>query len=112
MIRVGIHEPDAHVRLLLEAQVRALGHEPLLDAAEEEAPRSDVDLVLVETATPRGLAFARRLRRERPDIALAVVSVSDPTDATRALAAEAHLVKPFRLAELDRVLRDVVVSRS
>ena len=102
-----------HVRLLLEAQVRALGHEPLLlDAAEEEAPGSDVDLVLVETASPRGLALARRLRRERPEIALAVVSVSDPTDATRALAAEAHLVKPFRLAELDRVLRDVGVSRS
>ena len=105
-MRIGIHEPDYHVRMLVGAQVRALGHEPvLLDDADAAPPPLELDAVLVETATEAGIAFASRMRAERRDIALAVVSVADPTAETRALAPEAHLVKPFRLKDLDRVLR-------
>lgn len=108
MIKIGIHEPDYHVRLLLEAQIRALGHEPLLlDEQTAALVRDEVDAVLVETASKAGLEFARRLRAERREIALIVVSISEPAAETRALDAVAHLTKPFKLVELERVLRDV-----
>lgn len=101
MAFVLVHEHDEHVRSLLEAQLAALGHEAFpLDMDTSSWGYLEFDVAVIEPATAQGLSLAQAVRSERPYVPLVVASVLSPTDVTRALSPVAHLVKPFRLADL------------
>jgi two-component SAPR family response regulator len=53
------------------------------------------------------LAFAWRIRKERPRVRLVLASVYPRSEATEQLRPDAYLVKPFGLAELGRALSAV-----
>ena len=100
------------MRSLLEAQLAALGYDALLSGEGSTGWSSrSFDVAVVEPATPPGLRLARELRVFRPSVPLVIASVLTPTDVTRALAPVAHLVKPFRLADLGRALAGALATR-
>ena len=103
MTTILILEHDPAVRRLLELQVRRLGRKPVLWLGADPA---EFDVALVEPAWHPAALFARRLSVERRQTPLVFVSVLEPRPETRALQPVAHLVKPVRLAELDRALSD------
>lgn len=111
MASVLVHEHDEHVRSLLVAQLAALGHEALLPGERGDWRSSRIDVALIEPATPPGLRLARHLRAERPHLPLVIASVRAPSDDTRMLLPAAHVVKPFRLADLGRALEAALSLR-
>lgn len=99
MTKVLIGEPSAEVRELLVHVLRLLGHEPLVvDAGSPAAPVPDV--FLFEPAAATQLELARALRERDPELPLVACSILPPSEATRALSPAAHVLKPFRRAEL------------
>jgi DNA-binding response OmpR family regulator len=104
--KVLLHESDPALRRLLELQLRRLGHEPVVADAGSAAVTADI--AVVEPADPAGLALARSLRAWRPELPLVFLSTREPTQTTRELTPEAHALKPWRLAELGRLLERVL----
>ena len=102
MARILIHEPHPDVRVLLEAVVRRTGHEPVGrgELTSDDTP----ELMILEPASADGLAAAARLRRRLEDLPIICASIEPPSRATKALAPIAHLVKPFRLGELEAAI--------
>jgi CheY-like chemotaxis protein len=106
--RIAIAEPSPEVRTLIEAVVRELGHEPVAVEPGGELPPCDV--LVAEPGSPLGRDAAARLRAERPGTPLVLVSIYPRGPETAALAPAAHLLKPFRLADLEAALRDAVAG--
>jgi DNA-binding response OmpR family regulator len=108
---VLVHEHDAHVRALLEAQLAALGHTPLLpgEGSDRWSP-AEIDVAVIEPVTLPGLHLAYELRASRPDLPLVFASIAPPTEETRELGAVVHLVKPFRLGELADAVTTALAS--
>jgi DNA-binding response OmpR family regulator len=102
MARILISEPHPDLRVLLEAIVRRAGHEPVGqgELAIDESP----ELLILEPASAEGLAAATRLRSRLEDLPIICTSVLPPSAATRALTPVAHLLKPFRLLELEAAI--------
>jgi CheY-like chemotaxis protein len=100
--RILISEPHPDVRVLLEAIVRRAGHEPVGhgELTVDDAPA----VMILEPASAEGLAAAAGLRRRLEDLPIICASVLPPSPATRELAPVAHLLKPFRLAELEAAI--------
>jgi DNA-binding response OmpR family regulator len=100
--RILIHEPHPDVRVLLEAIVRRAGHDPVGqgELTSDDAP----ELMILEPVSADGLAAAARLRRRLDDLPIICASIEPPNVATRALAPIAHLIKPFRLSELETAI--------
>jgi DNA-binding response OmpR family regulator len=76
-----------------------------LGAPAVAAARDGVDLVILDLGLPDvdGIEVCRRLRAERPDLAILILSARDQElDVVAGLDAGAddYLVKPFRLSEL------------
>ena len=69
-----------------------------------------MDVAVIEPATPPGLRLARQLRAERPSLPLVIASVRAPSQVTRMLEPAAHVVKPFRLADLGRAVEAALVA--
>jgi hypothetical protein len=100
MARILIAEPDESLRRLYEAHLAHLGHEVVGPGADA----ASIDFAIVEPAARRELLEATRLRGERPELPIVFVSVAPPSPPTRALLPVAHLLKPFKLADLDKAL--------
>lgn len=99
MARILIGEPFPEVSQLLVHVLSRLGHEPVLAPADGRAvPVPDV--FLFEPDSAEQLERARALRSRAPELPLVVCSILPPTEATRALSPAAHVLKPFRRAEL------------
>ena len=107
MARILIHEPHPDVRVLLEAVVRRAGHEPVGrgELTSDDTP----ELMILEPASADGLAAAAGLRRRLEDLPIICASILPPTAATRALAPVAHLLKPFRLGELEAAIASALI---
>ncbi len=102
MARILIHEPHPDVRILLAAVVRRAGHDPVGqgELAVDDTPA----LMILEPASADGLAAATTLRRRLEGLPIICTSIEPPTRATKALAPVAHLVKPFRLGDLEAAI--------
>jgi DNA-binding response OmpR family regulator len=102
MARILISEPHPDLRTLLEAIVRKAGHEPVGqgELTSDDAP----ELMILEPASADGLAAAARLRSRLADLPIICASILPPSPETRALGPAAHLLKPFRLGELEAAI--------
>ena len=102
MARILISEPHPDVRVLLEAVVRRAGHEPVGhgELTVDETP----ELMILEPASADGLAAAAWLRRRLEDLPIICTSIAPPSSATKALGPAAHLIKPFRLSDLEAAI--------
>ncbi|MGH3049117.1 MAG: hypothetical protein ACRDLK_03085 [Gaiellaceae bacterium] len=102
MATVLIADPDPATRSLLELLLVRLGHRPIgqLELSEGEEP----DLLLLEPASGIGLALARHLRTQRPELPVLCVSIDGPSDESRLLGPVAHVMKPFRRTQLEAAI--------
>lgn len=102
MARILISEPHPDLRVLLEAIVRRAGHEPVGhgELVDGDAP----ELMILEPASAEGLAAAAGLRGRLEDLPIICASILPPSEASKALGPVAHLLKPFRLAELETAI--------
>lgn len=100
MARVLIADPDHETRELLERFVSRLGLEPVCANGGSHEEYATVDAAVVEPADETSLALARSLRTLRPDLPIVFASIAPPSVPARALAPQAYLLKPFRLAVL------------
>jgi DNA-binding response OmpR family regulator len=106
MARVLISEPHPDCRTLLELVVQRVGHDPV--GPGELAGDDDLGLMILEPAAAEGLAMASRLRHRFEDLPIICTSIRPPTAVTALLRPAAYLVKPFRLAELERALLEAI----
>jgi CheY-like chemotaxis protein len=102
MARILISEPHPDLRTLLEAIVRRAGHEPVGhgELMSDDAP----ELMILEPASADGLAAAARLRSRLADLPIICASIFAPSPETQAFGPAAHLLKPFRLGELEAAI--------
>lgn len=109
MGRILIGEPHREVRTVLGSFVAGLGHEAVL-ASEDGALARPEELLaaIVDPADPDALDLARALRVARPDLPIVIASGRGPSDETRSLAPDAHLLKPFPLDDLAAALDEAV----
>jgi DNA-binding response OmpR family regulator len=100
--RILISEPHPDLRVLLEAVVRRAGHEPVGqgELVGEDAPAA----MILEPASAEGLAAAARLRQRFEDLPIICASIYPPSNESRVLNPVAHLMKPFRLRELEAAI--------
>jgi CheY-like chemotaxis protein len=102
MARILISEPHPDLRVLIEAVVRRTGNEPV---GHGELTNDDAPAVMIlEPASAEGLAAAAGLRRRLEDLPIICASAYPPSDESSALGPVAHLIKPFRLRELEAAI--------
>jgi CheY-like chemotaxis protein len=103
MARILISEPHPDLRVLIEAVVRRTGNEPVGHGEltyDDDAPA----VMILEPASADGLAAAAGLRRRLEDLPIICTSITPPSDETRSLGPVAHLIKPFRLGDLEAAI--------
>ena len=102
MARILISVPHPDLRVLLEAVVRRAGHEPVGhgELTSDDAPA----VMILEPASADGLAAAAGLRCRLEDLPIICASIYPPSDQSSALSPVAHLIKPFRLRELEAAI--------
>jgi DNA-binding response OmpR family regulator len=102
MARILISEPHPDLRVLIEAVVRRTGNEPVGrgELIGGDAPAA----MILEPASADGLAAAAQLRDRLEDLPIICASIFPPTDESCALGPVAHLIKPFRLRELEAAI--------
>ena len=109
---VLVVDDAASIRLLCRVNLELDGHRVLeassLQQARELLAGDDITLVLldVHVGPEDGLAFLDELRRDQPDLRVALLTGSTDLDRVREHNPDAVLGKPF---ELDQ-LRDVVAA--
>lgn len=98
MARVLVAEPVEETRVLIERLVVRMGH----DIVPGDRLR-EIDVVFYEPDSRAGLALARRVQSERPDVCLVAISASPPhrQPAPRPFAS---LLQPFSPGDIKRVL--------
>jgi DNA-binding response OmpR family regulator len=102
MARILISEPHPDLRVLVEAVVRRTGNEPV---GQGELTSDDAPAVMIlEPASANGLAAAARLRSRLENLPIICTSIFPPSDESSALLPVAHLIKPFRLRELEAAI--------
>ena len=108
MARILISEPHPDLRVLIEAVVRRTGNEPVgqADLIDEDAPA----VMILEPSSADGLAAASRLRHRLGDLPIICASIYPPSDESCALAPVAHLIKPFRLHQLEAAIVAALAS--
>jgi CheY-like chemotaxis protein len=110
--RVLVVDDDPDVRALVASILHEAGHEvtvardgeDALVAARQRRP----DLILLDKLMPvmDGTAFARAYRAAERDAApiVAFCAARDADEWARSISAVAHVVKPFEIADLERVI--------
>ncbi|MBA2347850.1 MAG: hypothetical protein H0V81_06085 [Solirubrobacterales bacterium] len=98
MARVHISEPVSETRDLIERLVERLGHELLPEERLVEA-----DALVFEPSSPHCVTLARRVRADRPRIALVAVS-SLPVGLAGLPDGVERVTQPFQPADLERAL--------
>jgi CheY-like chemotaxis protein len=98
---VLVLEPDLDVRALLTRSLLRLGHKvtTTVDSPQE------IDVVLVEPASPDAVAAARAVRDAHPDVPTICASVYPRESLPEDFRTMPHLVKPVPLTQLDRAVR-------
>ena len=110
MALILIDEPHPDIRVLLAAVVCRAGHAPIGEA--ELTEETEPALMIVEPAYLESLSAAVRLRRRFPKLPIIFASIRPPEAATKALEPVEHLLKPFRLAELEAAMAAALCARS
>lgn len=112
---VLVVEDDPDIAELISLRVSRQGHRPTIASnaasAIEEALARPPDLVLLDLHLPdrHGWDVLDRLRHhaELSEIPVLVVSIDDPDDKPPH-PVQGHLTKPFRAADLDRAVSDIL----
>jgi DNA-binding response OmpR family regulator len=109
---VLIVDDDASIRLLCRVNLELEGHRvaeaAYLDQARALLAEEPVDVVLLDLhiGRERGLDLLRELRRDRPEVAVALLTGSpqerSPDEEAKA---DAVISKPFEIEELGRTVR-------
>jgi DNA-binding response OmpR family regulator len=103
---VLVVDDDASIRLLCRINLELDDHHVLEAATLDEARRAiasapvGVVILDVHVGAEDGLAFLAELRRERPGVAVAVLTGSADSASVAAAGPDAVLGKPFVLDEL------------
>jgi CheY-like chemotaxis protein len=106
---VLVLEPQPEIRDLVALVARRLGH----DAITEVPPAAaEVDVVVVEPESFRGLLAAKVLRERFPELPIICASIAPPSGKTAELRPVAYLQKPFALGELERALTRALPASS
>jgi PAS domain S-box-containing protein len=115
--RILVVDDDALVAAGTAMMLEDLGHSVVLAASAEEAlgrlaQEQGIDLVLTDHAMPgmTGLELAERLRRERPDLPVALAT--GYAEATTTPNWLPRLNKPYRQEELDELVRRLTRARA
>lgn len=108
MARVLIVEPEPDLRQLAEEAVRELGHEPLAFADCPEGVRADVAVLVPTAGLAERIAHLQAHSGPMPVICTATRPRGAETDGLRPVA---HLVKPYRLGDLQRALDRALEAR-
>jgi DNA-binding response OmpR family regulator len=106
--QILISEPHPDLRILMEAVVRRSGHVPVGqgELTDDDAPQA----MILEPASADGLAAAARLRGRLADLPIICASIFPPSDESSALRPVAHLIKPFRLRELEAAILSALAA--
>ena len=107
MARILISEPHPDLRVLMEAVVRRTGNEPV---GQGELTDHAPAVMILEPASADGLAAAARLRRRFKGLPIICTSIFPPSSASSALGPVAHLIKPFRLRELEAAIASALAT--
>ncbi len=98
-------EPVEDTRVLIERVVTRMGHR----VVGGESLR-DVDVVFYEPDSIAGLALARRVQREQPDVRLVAISAVPGEATAPGPRPFASLLQPFSPSDLKRVLEAAVLG--
>ena len=109
---VLIVDDDAAIRLLCRVNLELEGHRvaeaAYLDQARAVLAEEPVDVVLLDLhiGRERGVDLLRELRRDRPEVAVALLTGSPQERFPHEEAkADAVISKPFEIEELGRTVR-------
>jgi DNA-binding response OmpR family regulator len=109
---VLVVDDDAAIRLLCRVNLELEGHRVFeaayLDQARAVLAEEHVDVVLLDLhlGNERGLDLLAELRRERPEVAVALLTGSPQARSPEEEAtADAVISKPFEIEELGRTVR-------
>lgn len=109
MARILICEQSATVAELFGHVLRLAGHEPVAFEAGADVP--EVDVILLEPATPGGLDCVAATRRRRPGLPVVCASIYPKSEEVARLTPAAYLLKPFKLAELEQAVAAALAPR-
>jgi CheY-like chemotaxis protein len=101
MAKILIVEPHPEVRDLLVRVVARLGLDPVV--YDDQADLATIDVVLLEPVH-WGAARIARSAQHTSGARIVCVSIAPPSEETLGLDPTAYLLKPFRLAELERAV--------
>jgi len=101
-----ISDPDPETRTLLELLILRLGHRPV--GPRDLASGEELELLLLEPASPANLRQARALRRRLERLPIVCVSVAPQSSEALALRPAAYVMKPFRRSELERAVTEAL----
>ena len=109
---VLVVDDDAAIRLLCRVNLELEGHRVFeaayLDQAKAVLAKEHVDVVLLDLhlGNERGLDLLAELRRDRPEVAVALLTGSPQARSPEEEAtADAVISKPFEIEELGRTVR-------
>ncbi len=107
MARILISEPHADVRRLLERMVSRLGHEPVVARAACAEQLLGAEVLLLEPASPVGVALAQAASIALPSLPIVCASVTAPPPELAEVGVEfaATLVKPFTMEQLGAAIQ-------
>ncbi len=96
-----ISEPHRDVRRLLERMIARGGDMPILAEQPTPAKLRSADVLVVETAAPRGAMLAQLARASSPSLPIVCASVTAPSrELSEIVDFAAVLVKPYTAEQL------------
>ena len=119
-LRVFVVENHEDTRTLLCILLESLGHTALsattMDEALRQLPSADCDVLISDIGLPDGDGWElmERLRLPRPIYAIAMSGFGMTADRARSRAAgfRHHLVKPYGIEDLPRILAEAARERA
>jgi CheY-like chemotaxis protein len=115
-VTVLVVDDAAAIRLLCRVNLELDGNRVFDAATVEQAReilgRDDVDVVLldVHVGAADGLELLDEIRRDYPDVAVALLTGSSELERVRMHGPDAVLGKPFELEDLRRIIADLTTG--
>ena len=119
--RILLVEDDADVRMVVRDALEASGYQiwEAMNGPEAlniwKTNAAQIDLLLSDIIMPGGLTgwdLAERLREQRPDLRVILMSGYSPEPATESQARTYILQKPFTLENLTKTVRNCLAQRA